>query len=519
MADRRANPSKRSTDAIKDTLQSAGPWLPLILVTLLGLAIRLIGLGSKSLWIDETHSVYFASHPLSSLFSQLCDPHPPGYYALLNLVLTFGQNEFWLRLPSAIAATLTIPLTYALSRDLGPALGSSELDRRTGVLSALLLAVAPLHVWYAQEARMYALVTFLGLCAVLLAVRAAMQERVWIVLGYVVVASAALLVDQTALLPLLLANLLWLLIWMRRKQRGAAGSWQLARWAGLQLITGLVFWLWWSQALFRSRVDGNVFYQLTMVQLVLQRSGLPIDLTNLRWAAIAAVLFVFAVSVLVLLLLVRSRRGERLTRLAALGLVLFFVLLTAGSAVPRLYTFKRLVISLWPYLMVLCAWAMHRLQLKTWQISALVTFSLALCALNIFWAPKQPWRDIVSLVETELGPDDALWVDELAAPAFDYYANDTLEWSIWRASQLNAVAETGEAGRVVVVAAVDPYRSLLDYLPESWQAVEEVDWHHASLRAYARAQLRIDDSGPQPEQPAWLLSWPSPLHEACIDQE
>jgi 4-amino-4-deoxy-L-arabinose transferase-like glycosyltransferase len=519
MVGRHGNPLKRSTATAIATLQSAGPWLPLSLITLLALAVRLIGLGSKSLWMDETHSFYFASQPLSSLFSQLCDPHPPGYYALLHLVLALGQNEYWLRLPSVIAATLTVPLIYTLSRDLGPALEIKGLDRHIGLLSALLLAVAPLHVWYAQEARMYALVTLLGLCAVLLAVRSAAQERIWSLLGYVLAATAALLVDQTALLPLLLANLLWVWIWMRHKQSGAAGSWQLVRWVGLQLIVGSAFWLWWSQALFRSEVDGNVFYQLTMVQLVLERSGLSIDLTKLWWAGIAGALLVVGVSALSLVLLVRSRWSEKLTRLVALGLVLFFVLLTVGSAVPRLYTFKRLVISLWPYVMVLCAWAMQRLQLKRWQISTLVIFSLALCAVNIFWAPKQPWRDIVSLVEAELGPNDVLWVDELAVPAFDYYANDTIEWSIWRASQLNAVAETGEVGHVVIVAAVDPYRNLLNYLPASWQAIEEIDWHHARLRVFVRSQLQTDSDDPQPNLPAWLLSWPSPLHEACTNQE
>lgn len=519
MSGRRAIPPKTATGAAHAVMQAARPWLPLILITLLGLAIRLIALGSKSLWIDETHSFYFASQPLSSLFTQLCDPHPPGYYALLSLVLAIGRNEFWLRLPSAIAATLTIPLTYVLSRGLGSALAIKGLDRRAAILAALLLAVAPLHVWYAQEARMYALVTFLGLCAVLFAVRLAVHERAWTVAGYVLSATAALLVDQTALLPLLLANLLWVLVWLRRRQHSVARRWQLARWAGLQLIVGLAFWLWWSQALFRTKVDGNVLYQLTMVKLVLQRSGLSISLVDLKWAVIIGALFLLAVSIAGLVLLVRRGWSARLTHILALTLVFFFVLLTIGSAVPRLFTFKRLVISLWPYVMLLCAWAMQRLRLKHWQISVLVAFSLALCAVNILWAPKQPWRDIVTVVEKEMGPDDVLWVDELAAPAFDYYADDSLAWSVWRAAQLYDVAEPGDAGHILIIASVDPYRNLLNYLPESWLAIGENDWHHVSLRTYARPQMQANLNDPQPELPPWLLSWPSPLHEACQNQE
>jgi len=124
---------------------------------------------------------------------------------------------------------------------------------------------------------------------------------------------------------------------------------------------------------------------------------------------------------------------------------------------------------------------------------------------NILWVPKQPWRDIVSVVEKEMGPDDVLWVDELAVPAFEYYAGETLTWSVWRAAQLYDVAETGAGKRTLIVAAVDPYRNLLNYLPESWPAVGEQDWHHVSLRIFAQSQLQTDVDAPEQTSPEAAL--------------
>ena len=109
----------------------------------------------------------------------------------------------------------------------------------------MLLAVAPLHVWYAQEARMYALVTTLGLCAVFFALRVASRGRARDALGYVLCATAALYVDQSSLLPLVLANLLWGGLWLQTRSQGArSGGWQVARWVGLQLVVGVALMYW-----------------------------------------------------------------------------------------------------------------------------------------------------------------------------------------------------------------------------------------------------------------------------------
>jgi len=510
--------------------RSARPWLTVILITILALVIRLAWLGSKSLWVDEADSFYFASHTFPDIFSRLCDPHPPGYYALLHIFLASGQSEFWVRLPSAIAGALAVPLLYALGRELDAAFGVPWLDRRTAALASLLLAVAPLHVWYSQEARMYALVTALGLCSMYFALRFALHRRGGDALGYALIASAALYTDQSSALPLLLANLLWGGLWLRQRQLRAGRGWrELATWAGLQLIVGVAFWLWWSQALFSSLFDTGILYQLAMVMLVLQRLGLPVTLANVKQAFVVGAVVSMAVAMWVCLSLVQRRWIRRLVPGLALVVVTLFVLVTIGSAIPRGFTVKRLLVSLSPYGLLISAWAMRRLRLKRWLLSALITLSLGLCAVNVLLVPKEPWREVVAVVQQEIGPDDVLWVDELAVPAFDYYYSGSRERLVLRMAHLDELSNTWDVerrslaggGRIWVVTRVDPYRNLLDYLPPSLsqKPVWSGDWHRVSVRAYAPPP---SDTGPPvsgANLPPWLLAWPSPVDEACQEQE
>lgn len=135
----------------------ATPYLPLvILLTLLAFALRVYRLGHQSLWYDEGFSVWLAGKDLASITTG--DFNPPLYVYLLHFWLGgAGTTEFAVRFLSLLFSVLAVPLTIRL--------GTRLFDRPTGLLGGLLVAVAPLHLWYAQETRMYAMVTALSLLA------------------------------------------------------------------------------------------------------------------------------------------------------------------------------------------------------------------------------------------------------------------------------------------------------------------------------------------------------------------
>lgn len=135
------------------------PWLVLF-ITLLAFAVRVIGLGWQSLWYDEAFSLVVAGIEWSTFWPALLADavHPPGYYLLLRAGLTlWGQSEFALRFLSLMAGTIAIPLIYQLGRSLG--------GWRWGLTAALLLALNPFAIWYAQEGRMYSLLLCLTIAS------------------------------------------------------------------------------------------------------------------------------------------------------------------------------------------------------------------------------------------------------------------------------------------------------------------------------------------------------------------
>jgi 4-amino-4-deoxy-L-arabinose transferase-like glycosyltransferase len=119
-------------------------------IVALGLCLRLFHIGAQNLWIDEYLTLEVATakpgYPIWQLLRH--NVHGPLHTFVVFLLRSVSENEGWLRLPSALAGTATIPLLFAWVR---PRFGA-----RAGLWAALLLAVNPLHVHYSQELRNYA---------------------------------------------------------------------------------------------------------------------------------------------------------------------------------------------------------------------------------------------------------------------------------------------------------------------------------------------------------------------------
>lgn len=138
--------------------------LPAILV--LGVVLRLYGLGERPFWVDEAATLGIGQLGWGDFLRHVAwtEASPPAYYALANFWLDLGPaEEWWLRLPSALAGAAAVPLMYLFCRRaFGP---------RAALIGAALLAVAPAHVRFSQEARTYALF-FLAVLGALLAAQA-----------------------------------------------------------------------------------------------------------------------------------------------------------------------------------------------------------------------------------------------------------------------------------------------------------------------------------------------------------
>ena len=139
-------------------------YLALLAILLLAFAFRVYRLDSQSLWYDEAVTAQVASQGIGELTRWTADDIQPPlyYYVAAGWLRLAGRGEWALRFPSAFFGTLTVPLMWAVALRL---FGRGRSGRVAALAAALLAALSPLYVYYAQEARMYTLLTFLGLLA------------------------------------------------------------------------------------------------------------------------------------------------------------------------------------------------------------------------------------------------------------------------------------------------------------------------------------------------------------------
>jgi hypothetical protein len=134
-------------------------------ITMLGLlfaaalALRLFRLSNQSLWMDEISSVETARVPMNEMVARSAQNNAlPTYFLLLRPMVgrTNEHIEARARVISTLAGAVTVPIfAYLVFCWYG--------QWAAAFWAGLLLAVNPLHLWYSQEARGYALMLCVGL--------------------------------------------------------------------------------------------------------------------------------------------------------------------------------------------------------------------------------------------------------------------------------------------------------------------------------------------------------------------
>ncbi|MGH2593155.1 MAG: glycosyltransferase family 39 protein [Anaerolineae bacterium] len=129
-------------------------------ILLLAFGLRAYRLNDQSLWFDESFTWWVgAALPWADLWPALLPfgAYTPLFYLLMRGVAAVGQSEYILRFPALFFGVLLIPVVERIGRRLGgPAVGR---------LAALLVAINPFSIWYAQDARMYTMASFFVLVA------------------------------------------------------------------------------------------------------------------------------------------------------------------------------------------------------------------------------------------------------------------------------------------------------------------------------------------------------------------
>lgn len=429
-----------SNNAIGTAGPPAGRWawfgatllrheLLLLVIVVVGLALRVNNLAAESIWYDEGYSIRIAQLPIDVMLGTVAreDNNPPLYYLLLHGWLNvFGSSETAARGLSVLFGTVSIAAIYLIGQQL--------FDRRVGTLSALLLTVAELHVQYSQETRAYNLLAMLGLLSLLCFVLLLRSGKPLAYLAYLV-CSALLLYTHIFGATLVLVQNVYVVIvlLMQPRQRWAT----LLRWAGVQTLLLLAFAPYLAALLGRVKSVQAGFWlarptPVTALRTLAEFAGsAPLLLLVVAVLGLAAASWLWAV---------RSAgwraafvAGSQTPSVPPLVLLLLWLLLPlVGAFVLSQFStpifLTRYLIGSSVALYLLVAVALVRLFAQRALAVAALAMLLLVAGVELhqyYSTPaKEPWREVVSYVETQAGADDLLLFHGANAQlnGFDYYA-------------------------------------------------------------------------------------------------
>ncbi len=188
-----------------------------------------------SIWFDEAFSAYLMRFNLAEITQfTAADVHPPLYYWLLKIWTSlFGMSELGIRSLSLVLAIVALIGVFVLVR---------RLFNRTSIalLASLAVAISPMIIRFAHEARMYTLVLAIVVWASYLLVRATQsgQKRWWG--GYAVLVAAGMLTHYFAAFA-------WLAHWAWRwheKRVGRLKRFWTKQWLVVHGLAVLLFSPW-----------------------------------------------------------------------------------------------------------------------------------------------------------------------------------------------------------------------------------------------------------------------------------
>lgn len=395
----------------------------ILLFLFLAFLIRLINL-NQSLWLDEAINVLAAKnlgfwHFVSGY--PMGDFHPPGFFAVLWVwTRIFGFSEIAVRLPSVLLGTATVFVTYLI--------GVKLFNRKVAVLAGVLIGVAPLHIYYSQEVRMYALAAFAATLSYYFLITFPIHRKIY--LPFIISTSLVLYSDYLVYL-VIPAQILYVVIFQKRDfgkiifnqliALSLLSPWLLV--FPKQLIEGVQasrFVPGWGEV-----VGGASLKNVSLIFAKIFFGRISFD-NKIIYGSLFGLCAVF-VTIINSLNILRWKKPQYL--LLSWIIVPIVLAYTISFKVPVLSFFRMLFIL--PAFYLLLADSILSLKFLTIKKIAIVLFlSLSLFSLVMFnLTPRfqrENWRDLNTFL-TEIHNENSIVLFEnsgLPAPFIYYYKND-----------------------------------------------------------------------------------------------
>ena len=411
--------------------------LAMIGISTAGLVVRLIV--PRGLWLDEATSVDQARMSFAGMIANLrmTDVHPPLYFSVLWVwVRLFGSGELAVRMPSIIAGALVVPMLYVL--------GKEAYDRRTGLVAAAIGSVAPIMVWYSQEARMYAFLMLFGVIALWAQVRILNRggRLVWVI--YAVASIALVWTQYFGALQVVVQQLAFLYFIWARHRRGEPVRGLVIGWA--VTLAAIIIWLapllpFAYQQFHVNQTAGKGFGGPQQVGNATSLSGNHLSIyagiANVLWAvwgyhsnaAMALMAAMWPLGMLFALVLL-GRRHQRMTTLFIAAVVIPGVVMFALGTVKRNLFDIRYLSTTVPVLFILIARMVTGISRRTAVVVAGVSLVIATLLVGLIdqqYNGTNPrtydFRQAIEPVEAHARPGDVIAYDPIdLREVVQYYA-------------------------------------------------------------------------------------------------
>lgn len=391
-------------------------------ITILGLAfvLRLITI-DQSFWLDEaTSGIVVRDLSFNEILTKFspADFHPPLYYLILKIWSTiFGTSEIALRLLSVIFGTATVIVVYKIAQNL--------VKERYAVIASLLMATAPLHIYYSQEARMYSMAALFASLSVYFFILLSKKHDVKYALFTGITLDLAMLSDYVAvfMLPvILLAGL------TSKNLRNKTTFMYLS---SPLIICGILvlplFLQQFSNAL-GVKESGSLWWNilgefslknilLVPIKLVIGRIGFENNLVYAAYAGLALISYGLVIAI-----------AQVKNKTLYLWLLVPYVLsILVSLFIPILYYFRLLFIL--PALYILASIGISK-STKYANVLVMLLLSINLVSIGIFYVNSQfhreDWRGLVAHIPNYPG-SQVVFVASSQMEAFDYYNNSKLQ--------------------------------------------------------------------------------------------
>lgn len=421
--------------SVKTTTASRKTQLDWIILLLTGaaIAVRLWGIGEHSYWFDEAREVLRSLTPWPDVLFVTDGADPPIYRLLLFPIAQRTDSEFWLRLPSALFSGGAVYLSYRW-------LAKQNLPI-VGFVTALLMAVSSVQIFYAQEVSQYSFVVFLALLLLIVFEQVSQDGSIrnWVFLTLAIIVSLYSYYGLAWLIPILDLHLMWRL-WGKKSRN------QYGRFLTAHLFIGIsIILLYFTQLnIHMNRFSTNKGLEPMFVS--------PGWLTSLRQfdnlfldGFISFFAFPFANLpshwIPLILLLVTAvgsihlcRKTEKACHLTlyfwGTVFILFFVRFVGIYPLGERYALAVLPL----FFMLLAAGVVS---LKKWPIAA-ISLGVLLIGMQLFFWPQlpqtlNPWlslpreslRPAITYLNEQAQPNDVVYVYYGAGPAYQVYQQNS----------------------------------------------------------------------------------------------